>query len=149
MKTSKTGINIIKQFEGFSAKPYLCSGGFWTIGYGHKIINTKFNIITEEYAEELLLQDLLYSELSVTRNIKYRLNQNQFDALVSLTFNIGGAALQRSTLRQKINKQELTYIRQEFLRWNKAGGKIILGLIIRRNIEAQLFLNKSVLQLRS
>lgn len=145
MKTSKTGIELIKKFEGFRPQAYLCSAGFWTIGYGHKITNEKFNIITEEFAEKLLLQDLLYSELSVIHNIKYPLNQNQFDALVSLTFNIGGAALQRSTLRQKINKRELVDIRQEFLRWNKAGGKIIAGLIIRRNIEAQLFLNKSVL----
>ena len=139
MKISRTGINLIKKFEGFSAHAYLCSGGFWTIGYGHKITSEKFNFITEEFAGQLLLQDLLYSELSVIRNIKDRLNQNQFDALVSLTFNIGGAALQRSTLRQKINKGELDEIRREFLRWNKAGGRVVRGLTLRRNEEAFIY----------
>ncbi len=95
-------------------------------------------------AEEILAKDLFKAEKSVIRLINSPLNENQFAALVSFTFNIGGAALQRSTLRQKINygnHQECSY---EFLRWVYAGGKKIPGLILRRHAESKLFLNSDI-----
>lgn len=75
------------------------------------------------------------------RNIKVELKQNQFDALVSFTFNVGPAALQRSTLRQKVNRNEHEEGKEEFLRWIYAGGKVIPGLVKRRRVEAEMFLS--------
>ncbi|MCF8462804.1 MAG: lysozyme [Rickettsiaceae bacterium] len=139
MKTSKTGIDLIKKFEGFSASAYKCSAGFWTIGYGHKMEGENFTNINMKVAEQLLIKDLIISELSVVRNIKHHLTQNQFDSLVSFTYNVGGGALQRSTLRQKINNKEFDAVEIEFLRWVKIRGITITGLVIRRRMEASLF----------
>ena len=139
MKTSKTGIDLIKKFEGFSASAYKCSAGFWTIGYGHKMEGENFTNINMKVAEQLLIKDLIISELSVVRNIKHHLTQNQFDSLVSFTYNVGGGALQRSTLRQKINNKEFDAVEIEFLRWVKIRGITITGLVIRRRMEVSLF----------
>ncbi len=141
--TTQAGIELIKRFEGFSSKPYLCLGNILTIGYGHVIQpNERFISITEEEAERLLKADLYKAEKSVLRLINVPLTDGQFDSLVSFTFNLGGGALQRSTLRMRLNrgepKEEVAY---EFLKWIYAGGRPIKGLLRRREAEMALFLS--------
>ena len=143
--TNKAGIELIKHFEGFSSNIYTCAAGYKTIGFGHKILpHENYSKISLATAEEILAKDLFRAEKSVINLINSPLTENQFAALVSFTFNIGGAALQRSTLRQKINygnHQECSY---EFLRWVYARGKKMLGLILRRHAESKLFLNSDI-----
>ena len=140
MKLSADSLVIIKNFEGFRNKTYTCPAGFKTIGYGHLIANDNaIEEIDEVTACELLAQDLFNSEKAVSRNISVPLTQGQFDALVSFTFNVGAGALQRSTLRQKINRLEYEDASGEFLRWIYANGVKIAGLVSRRNIEMKIF----------
>ena len=141
---SAQGINFIKQCEGFRSKTYLCQGNFLTIGYGHKITKCEtFSEINERIAEDLLIKDLYHAERAVLRYINVPLENFQFDALVSFTFNLGAASLQRSTLRQKVNYNQHIEAANEFLRWIYAGGKIIRGLINRRLKESQIYIGIS------
>jgi lysozyme len=139
--TSHNGINFIKSFESFSPIPYICSGGARTIGYGHVLAKGEYySRITLENAEELLKQDLAIMETAVIRNINTQLSQNQFDSLVSFTFNVGAGGLQRSTLRQKINYgASMDEISQEFLYWVYAKGRKLQGLVKRRIFEARVY----------
>ncbi len=140
MKTSSHGISLIKRYEGFRAEPYFCPAGYLTIGYGHVIkANEKFESLSEEEAEQILQKDLLIFERSVARLVHAPINQYQFDALVSFTYNLGQGALQRSTLRQVINRHEYELAPNEFRKWIYAGGRILKGLIRRRNSEAIMF----------
>ena len=138
------GLELIKSFEGFSPSIYLDSAELPTIGYGHLIKSNEKDLfragITKSKAEELLKADIITAEKTVVRLITVSLNDNQFDALVSFTFNLGAGVLQRSTLRQKINRQEYTQASEEFLRWVYANGRKIPGLIRRRKAEAELYL---------
>ncbi|MBP7189832.1 MAG: lysozyme [Rickettsiaceae bacterium] len=140
--TSSDGIEFVKSFEGFKDRPYLCPAGILTIGYGHVISKDEnYNVISDDYAMELLQRDLFISERAVLRNINVALSQMQFDALVSFTFNLGSGVLQRSTLRQKINYgATLADIRAEFLRWIYSKGLILHGLVKRRSLEADMYL---------
>jgi lysozyme len=146
MKASLKGIELIKQFEGFSAKPYLCPANYLTIGYGHVITKKEklgphhSPLITKIQAEELLRQDLQKFESAVKKLISVPLTQNQFDALVSFTYNLGAGALQRSTLRQKINRKEHQLAATEFLKWVYADGRKLAGLLARRQAESTLYL---------
>lgn len=135
------GLTLIKQFEGFRAEPYLCPGGYWTIGYGHVIKNPKDYpySLTNDEALELLMQDVVRAESAVLCLIRVPLTKGQFDALVSFTFNLGSGALQRSTLRRKINRGEYTDAPAEFMKWVWAGGRKLNGLIRRREAEAALY----------
>ena len=140
MQLIEEGLELIKKFEGFSSKPYKCCAGFLTIGYGHKIrSNEKYERISEMEANQMLQKDLQSSMYSVMNNIDFMLNNYQFSALVSFTYNVGGAALQRSTLRQKINSGELEGIQHELLRWVYVKGYKIKGLVKRRLKEVELF----------
>ncbi len=140
--TNDKGIELIKQLEGFKSEPYVCSGGYLTIGYGHKLLpSDRFNKITEERADIILRKDLLRAERSVLKCIDNPLSDDQFSALVSFAFNVGGAALQRSSLRQKINYGLYKEAAKEFSKWVYAGGKKITGLVRRRKIEQQLFMS--------
>lgn len=140
MRTSVTGIDLIKNFEGFSPRPYLCPAGHLTIGYGHVVReNERFSLLTKLQADDLLRNDLLRFENSVNRLINISLKQNQFDSLVSFTFNLGAGALQRSTLRQKVNRGEHSLAAAEFLRWVYAGGRALKGLALRRQAESALY----------
>jgi lysozyme len=134
-------INFIKKFEGFSSKVYVCPAGVKTIGYGH-VLNIKehFDVITEEIAEQLLTKDIYQAQQVVLRNIYTDLTQEQFSALTSFTFNLGFAALQRSTLRQKINRNEHFQVPKELMRWVCSCGKIMPGLVRRREAEAELYM---------
>lgn len=141
---TQKGLELIKQFEGFSSVIYKDSAGLPTIGYGHLIKENEKALfksgITKSKAEELLKADVNTAERAVTRLITVPLNDNQFDALVSFTFNLGAASLQRSTLRAKVNRAEHEQVSLEFLRWVYAGGRKIPGLIRRRQAEAELYL---------
>jgi lysozyme len=134
------GIKLIKKYEGFFPKKYICPAGYLTIGYGHVIKdNENLNDVSEEEAEFLLKKDIEIAEISVLRNINVSLTDNQFNALVSFTFNLGGGALQRSTLRQKINRQEHYAVPDEFMKWIWCNGRRLTGLIKRRQAEAILY----------
>jgi lysozyme len=138
--TNKKGIELIKLFEGFKSEPYVCAGGYLIIGYGHKLLpSDPYKIITLEKAVQILENDLRKTERAVLKYINAPINDDQFAALVSFTFNLGPAALQRSVLRQKINYGYYDDGAKEFLKWIYAGGKKIIGLMRRRRLESDLF----------
>lgn len=141
MKTSINGIDLIKGFESFAAKQYICPAGLPTIGYGHVILRgEKFATLSESEANALLMRDLDSFERGVSLLVKKALTQNQFDALVSFAFNCGVAALKSSTLLKKLNAGDFLGAADEFLKWCKSGGKTLPGLVRRRKEERELFL---------
>ena len=143
---NERGIQIVKSFEGISLEPYLCPANVWTVGYGSTVSRTGGPIdldmepITEAEADVLLIRDLESSEGWVSRLIKTALTENQYSALTSFTFNVGAGALQRSTLRMKLNRGEVQNAADEFPKWRIAGGRILAGLVRRRAAERKLFL---------
>lgn len=142
MKTSQRGIDLIKSFEGLrlTAYPDPGTGGDpWTIGYGHTKGVKPGMKITENWAEELLRDDLAEFEAAVNGLVKVRLCQHQFDALVSLVFNIGPGAFSDSTLLRLLNAGLYDDAALQFVRWNKGGGKVLSGLTRRRMAERKLF----------
>lgn len=141
MKTSEKGIEFIKQFERLLLRPYICPAGLLTVGYGHVLRpSDKLHwIITEVEADKLLEKDVGTAANAVGRLIRVPLSQGQFDALVSFTFNLGSGALQRSTLRQKLNRGEYLDAADEFGRWVLAGGRKLPGLVRRRAAEQLIF----------
>ena len=134
------GINLIKRFEGFEAEIYLDAAGLPTIGYGHLLRSGEAemfkNGISPEAGEALLIKDVLSAESAVLRLVRVPLTDGQFDALVSFTFNLGAGALQRSTLRRKVNREEHNEVPEQFMRWVWAGGRSLRGLIRRREEES-------------
>ena len=140
MKTSQRGINFIKQFEGVRLTAYKCPAGVYTIGYGHTRGVKRGMKITEEEASAYLTADLLNSERAVERyDSVYHWNQNEFDALVSFTFNCGAANL-RSLLRN--GRRNRSQIAATLPLYRKAGGKVLKGLERRRAAEKALFLER-------
>ena len=140
MKTSQRGINFIKQFEGVRLTAYKCPAGVYTIGYGHTRGVKRGMKITEEEASAYLTTDLLNSEKAVERyDSVYHWNQNEFDALVSFTFNCGAANL-RSLLRN--GRRNRSQIAETLPLYRKAGGKVLKGLERRRAAEKALFLER-------
>jgi lysozyme len=139
MKTAKKGIDLIKFYESFKEKAYKCPAGVWTIGYGHTRTTQRGQTINENQAIELLMSDLQFTEISVKKQALF-INQNQFDALVSFSFNVGSGAFTRSTLLKKIKSgADEVEIRHQFNRWNKSGGVILNGLVSRRKAEGDLY----------
>lgn len=145
MKLNKGGADLIKEFEGCKLKAYQCSAKKWTIGYGNTFFEdgTAVKIgdaITQNKAEQLF--ELIANEFAdkVTKLVTSMVTLNQFGALVSFAYNCGVVNLQKSTLLKKVNANpnDLT-IRAEFLKWNKAGGKVLAGLTRRREAEANLY----------
>ena len=143
---TQNGIDLIKRFEGFSRTVYFCPAGYPTIGYGHVVKpHEDFSAgIDEAQAEELLRQDAVIAERAVLRLINVPLTDGQFDALVSFTYNLGGGALQRSTMRRKINREEHADVPEQFMRWVWAGGRKLKGLVRRREAESRLYINPSL-----
>lgn len=139
-KTSPKGIDLIKQFEGFRRNAYQDSAGVWTIGYGHTRTARQGMIISRTQGEELLKKDLVRFEKAVRDRVTVPLNQNQFDALISLAFNIGVGAFGGSTLLKRLNQGDYNGAANEFKRWVHAGGRRLKGLVNRREKERQLFL---------
>lgn len=139
-RVNEAGLELIKRFEGFSPIPYADVVGKMTIGYGHLIRHgERWERISAEQAQELLREDVVAAERAVERFITCPLRDNQFAALVSFTFNMGAGALQRSALRQKVNRGELEDVPQELRRWVWAGGRRWQGLIRRREAEIALY----------
>ena len=146
MKLNTQGYRLICMFEGFSAKPYLCSAKVPTIGYGNcyylngKKVTLLDKPITELEAFEMFKAIADKFADKVSKLVTTPVDQNQFNALVSLTYNIGPANFEKSTLLRKVNfNHNDPSIRAEFLKWNKAGGQVLKGLTIRRKAEADIY----------
>jgi len=149
-KTGQKGLKLIKEFEGFRSKPYLCSANVPTIGYGAtyypngKKVTLNDQPITEEYAVQLLSTMLDTFEKAVDSFCRDDINQDQFDALVSFAYNLGNGSLKSSTLLKKVNANPNDpTIRDEFMKWVNAGGKKLPGLVRRRQAEADLYFGVS------
>lgn len=146
MKTSEAGKNIIKGYESLSLHAYICPAGVLTIGWGHTGKDVyQGMVISESTAEALLSKDLIRFENSVSALVTVPLSQNQFDALISFTFNLGAKSLESSTLLKLLNSKDYKGAAEQFPRWNKGkvNGKltVINGLVKRRETERQLFLS--------
>lgn len=144
-KLSKAGADFIRQHEGVRLKAYKPvegeKGGHYTIGYGHYGSDvTKDMRITLSEAERMFDNDIQKYVVAVNKALQVVTNQNQFDALVSLCYNIGISAFTNSTLVKKINKGDYIGASKEFARWNKVNKKVITGLVRRRADEYKLFL---------
>jgi lysozyme len=140
---NEQGLDLIKRFEGFYAKPYICPAGYWTIGYGH-LCDKNHSPISKEQAEEYLKKDLAIAEngiLAYSPTAMADLTDNQFSALVSFAFNLGIGAYRSSTLRKKINAKEFDEVPNQLRRWVFANGRKLTGLALRRNAEAALFMS--------
>lgn len=144
MKISERGIHFIKSEEGERLTAYLDVVGIWTIGIGHtgpvdgKPV-TQGMTITKDKSRELLLKDLKRFERAVNNSVTVPLKQNQYDALVSLAFNIGEGAFSRSTLVRKLNQNDIKGASEQFLVWKNAGGRVVNGLLSRRKREKAMF----------
>ena len=146
MKLNSEGYRLITKFEGFSAKPYLCSARIPTIGFGNcyytngKKVTLLDKPITETEAFEMFKEIADRFADKVNKLVTYPINQNQFNSLVSICYNIGVSAFQLSTLLKMVNENAKNpKIKDQFLRWNKAGGKVVRGLTLRRNEEAFIY----------
>ena len=145
MKLNKAGKDLIKSFEGLKLSAYKCSANKETIGFGNTFYEDGSPVkmgdtITMERADSLF--ELIANSFAerVRREVKTILTDNQFSALVSLAYNIGIGNLQKSTLLRKVNfNPNDPSIRTEFMKWNKAGGKVLAGLTRRREAEAKLY----------
>ena len=137
MKASDNCIEIIKRFEGLYLKSYLCPKNILTIGYGHTKGVKPYEEINELQAEIFLREDLDEVETALNR-LNLPINQNQYDALCSLIFNVGIGAFLKSKMYAKIKAGDPT-APDEFLDWTKSGGKVLPGLVIRRKAEYELF----------
>lgn len=141
MNVSEKGISLIKNFEGCRLEAYKCPAGVPTIGYGHTGSEVHVGMkITQSEADRLLKNDLIIHCNNVSKLVKVPLNQNQFDALVSLEYNIGYGAFLKSTLLMLLNQKKYNEAAEQFLRWKYAGGKVLAGLERRRKAEKELFL---------
>ncbi|MDD3238211.1 MAG: lysozyme [Candidatus Gastranaerophilales bacterium] len=140
MKITEKGIKLIKNFEGCRLKAYKCPAGIATIGYGHTNKVHMDDVITQADADRLLKEDLIIHENNVSKLVKVSLNQNQFDALVCLEYNIGYGNLASSTLLKMLNSKNYKSAASQFDRWVYAGNKILPGLVKRRHAEKELFL---------
>ena len=146
MIPSQNCINMIKMFEGFRAKPYKCPAGVPTIGYGStfysngKKVTLKDKLITEQDATNLLTTVVTNFSSGVSKLLKVQVTQNQFDALVDFAYNVGIGNLKSSTLLKKVNAKNFSGAALEFIKWNKADGKVLPGLTKRRTAEKDLFI---------
>lgn len=139
---NQEGLDLIKSFEGLRTSAYRDSVGVPTIGYGHTKGVKMGQTISETQAEQFLREDLADAEAGVEKWVKVPLSDNEFAALVSFTFNLGVGSLSKSTLLRKLNADKRNEAAVEFLKWNRAGGKVLEGLTRRRKAEHDLFLKK-------
>ena len=146
---NEAGLGIIKKYEGWSPKPYRCPAARWTIGWGAtwdidgNPVTSKHPRINEEQGTALLRRELRHVEKAIERLITAELNENMFSSLCSFTFNVGTGNLQRSTLRMKLNRGFYEVAADELLKWRRANGKILKGLVLRRQSERKLFCHDS------
>ena len=142
MKISQEGIELIKKFEGCRTESYRCSANVPTIGYGHTAGVKDGDSCTQAEAESILAEDLVEFEDYVNDLVTVELTPSQFDALVAFTFNLGPKNLGESTLLRLLNLEKYDEIPAQFKRWNKASGKVLDGLVRRREAESLLFQGK-------
>ena len=142
MNISQEGLALIKKFEGCELEAYKCAAGVWTIGYGSTKNVKEGDTITQEDADKLLAHEMNEYESYIHDMVTVDLKQHQFDALVSWVFNLGPTNLAASTLLKVLNKGEYDEVPTQIKRWNKAGGKVLQGLIRRREAEALHFQDK-------
>lgn len=135
MKTGQAGINLIKQFESCLLEAYKCPAGVWTIGYGHTAGVQSGQKITQAQADAFLVEDLAKFEKKVEKYSRYSWRQNEFDAMVSFAYNVGSI----DQLTANGTRSRAT-IAEKMLLYNKANGKVLNGLIRRREAERKLFL---------
>lgn len=142
MDISDNGVQLIKQFEGFRPMPYQDQAGLWTIGYGVRIPTPNLypSGITMQEAATLLSQHVIPVAAYITSRVTVSLTQNAFDALCSLTYNIGINAFGNSTLLKVLNMGSYTLAANEFLKWDNVNGQPDAGLLNRRQKEQELFL---------
>tara|TARA_Y100001951_G_C11172505_1_gene201107 strand:+ start:194 stop:640 length:447 start_codon:yes stop_codon:yes gene_type:complete len=146
MRCNDAGIQIIKAFEGFRSEPYKCSADVSTVGFGstrgfdNGPVRMDMEPVTREEAEELLRRDIRQTESAVGKLIKVALTENEFSALCSFCYNVGSGNLQRSSLRLKLNRNDRLGAADEFPKWRRAAGKILRGLVLRREAERILFM---------
>ena len=168
MKLSKAGEDLMHRFEGFRNKPYMCPAHIWTIGYGHVLYQEQIRLpmvrvegketpmirremplkaednraFTKEEIDELFRADVGTFERGVLRLVPGVVGrQGSFDALVSISFNFGLGNLQRSTIRMRANRGDWEGAAEAFMVWTKGGGKVLPGLVRRREAERTLFLS--------
>lgn len=142
MKTSEEGRALIKKFEGCELEAYQCSANVWTIGYGHTQGIKEGDVCTQEDADRMLEEDLEEFEGYVQEAVNVPLEQHEFDALVAWTYNLGPSNLRSSTMLKRLNDSKFDQVPLEMRRWNKAGGKVLDGLVRRREAESLLFTNE-------
>lgn len=145
-RINAAGLSLIKSFEGFEPRWYRDPVGIWTIGYGHtdaagtpKHAASEGLNLSEAAATALLADDLGQYEAAVEKSVRVPLNDNQFAALVSFTYNLGSGALAKSTLVKRLNAGDYAAVPSELAKWDKAKGKTLKGLTRRRAAEAALF----------
>jgi lysozyme len=154
MQMSQHGLDLLKQWEGFELNVYNDSAGLPTIGVGHLLTKSELSSgkivikgVSVKYADgltnqqvlDLLSQDVKPAEQTVNNGVKVSLNQNQFDTLVSFTFNVGGAAFTSSTLLKVLNQGQYAQVPDQLRRWTRAGGRVVQGLVNRRENEIKLW----------
>lgn len=142
MQISKEGLALIKKFEGFESRAYLCPAGVWTIGYGHTKDVKEGDEWSQAHAEHMLEIELEEFCEYVNKMVKVPLEQYQFDALVAWVYNLGAGNFKESTLLRVLNQGDYDDVPHQIKRWNKAGGRVLQGLVRRREAEALLFQNK-------
>ena len=142
MEISKEGIALIKKFEGCELEAYKCAAGVWTIGYGSTKGVKKGDSMSQEDADKLLLHEIKEYDGYVNDLVEVNLEQNQFDSLCSFCYNLGPQPLKSSTLLKVLNAKDYEGVPAQIKRWNKAGGKVLQGLVRRREAEALLFEGK-------
>lgn len=140
-KINSAGLKIIKDCEGLKLRAYKCPANVLTIGWGHTKNVREGQVITVAQAEELLKEDLAEFEAGVSQAVTVPLTEGQFSALVSFSYNLGLGNLRSSTLLRLVNQKKFYDASEQFRKWNKAGGKILNGLVKRRELERQLFLS--------
>ena len=152
IEVPKAAVDLAKRFEGFERKakrgveitaiPYICPAGFWTIGYGH-LCDPKHPPITEAKAEVYLARDLQTALVATLRYCPVLATEpeGRLAAIVDFTFNLGAGRLQTSTLRRRINQRDWLSAAQELRRWVYGGGKVLTGLVVRREAEMVLMLS--------
>jgi lysozyme len=142
MNISQEGISLIKKFEGCELEAYKCAAGVWTIGYGHTKDVKEGDSILKEDAESMLVHELQEYCNDVDIAVKVDLKQNEFDALVSWTYNLGLTNLNSSTMLRVLNEGKHDEVPAQMKRWNKASGQVKQGLVRRREAEALMFEGK-------
>jgi len=142
MKISNNGLDLIKHFEGLVLKAYKCPAGVWTIGYGHTKDVQPGDEWSESNADYMLEVEMEEYEGYINDSVTAPINQDQFDALVSWVYNLGGGNLKASTMLKVLNAGQYEEVPAQMMRWNKAGGKVLEGLTRRRQAEANLFMGK-------